>query len=182
MSRDIYNYLEDLGGTAKQRHAEALERIAEEWANELAGPEQTRRIASVSLAEYERSLRQAVVEAFEAAAEHNTKAVYFEFDLDNDWASSFFLCTEYSPLSAGDDDWACEFHHALLGPDLAAFSEIYHENHFDRTEVAKGSTLFLVARTVASFVRAIEGVDIPPATAVCVAFHDQDPIMRIHET
>jgi hypothetical protein len=51
---------------------------------------------------------------------------------------------------------------------------------FDRPETAKGINLYLIARTVAVFGRCSERFkDIN--FAVCIAYHDQDPIMRIYE-
>jgi hypothetical protein len=36
-------------------------------------------------------------------------------------------------------------------------SEIYLENHFNKTDKAKGNTLYLVARTISNFGKAMEG-------------------------
>jgi hypothetical protein len=58
-------------------------------------------------------------------------------------------------------------------------SEIYLENHFNKTYRAKGNTLYLVARTISNFGKAMEGIDCDQFV-VCAAFHDQDPVMRMN--
>ena len=102
--------------------------------------------------------------ALQAAARCRANAVYFEYDLDNDWQSAFFLCEKYKPESAQDDDWACDWIENFSGPDFPEASDIYRENHFDRTPIAKGSTLYLIARTVAAFGRCFEQAPSPAIT------------------
>ncbi|MDQ0418687.1 hypothetical protein J2Z48_002890 [Croceifilum oryzae] len=65
----------------------------------------------------------------------------------------------------------------MKGPDLLEFSRIYSENGFDSSRKAIGNTLYLVARTVCSFANACYGIE--RTIPVCIAFHDQDPILRI---
>ena len=65
------------------------------------------------------------------------------------------------------------------GPQQEELSDIYLENHFDRTPTAKGSTLYLVARTVAIYARGYSEIETSATLAICIAFHDQDPILRI---
>jgi hypothetical protein len=103
--------------------------------------------------------------------------------LVNHWQSGFYFCEAYSPLSAGDDDWACEFMESLADPQFPELTEIYHtsEGCFDKTPFAQGTTLYLVARTLAAFGRTAEGVD-TSKFALCAAFHDQDPIVRFRKS
>ena len=149
-------------------------------ATQLAGAQQVARIAALDIAGYESELRPFVVDAVMGAEVLKAKAVYFEYDLDNLWRSGSFLCKEYKPESADDEDWACDWIKDFDGPDFPEASEIYLENGFDRTATAKGSTLYLIARTVAAFGRCVVHTA-PPGLTVCIAFHDQVPIMRIAE-
>ena len=107
------------------------------------------------------------------------KAIYFEYDLDNGWDSHFFLCQDYRRADENDEDWACEWLSAFNGPGNPTLARLYKENKsFDETPFALGSTLYLVARTVATFGSAFGTMKQPPPCSVCMAFHDQNPIIR----
>src|SRR6266852_6297183 len=67
---------------------------------------------------------------------------------------------------------------ARPNPKLAA---IYAgQGGFAETPEQVGRTAFLVARTVATFGKATEGLE-TQGIAVCLAFHDAEPIFRIRE-
>lgn len=53
---------------------------------------------------------------------------------------------------------------------------MYNENGFDTSEKAIGITLYLIAKTLCSFISVRSEVqsNIP----ICIGFHDQDPIIR----
>ncbi|WP_241484418.1 hypothetical protein [Bacillus clarus] len=77
-----------------------------------------------------------------------------------------------------DDDWACEWETCLEGPSLKRFNEIYNvSGGFDETDVATGVTIFLIARTIVSFLKSISNYELN--IPICIGYHDQDPIMRI---
>jgi hypothetical protein len=177
---DVYEHLDQMKPFITNRNWGGLEREFADRCRGLAGEAQTERIAGVSLADYEIALEHGLWQAVARAGALDSRAIYFEYDLDNDWQGAFFCCANYQPGSAEDDDWACDFTDCLAGPDMPLLSEIYRENHFDSTPIALGSTLFLVARTVAAFGRASRGFG-TPSLALCLAFHDQDPIMRIND-
>lgn len=82
----------------------------------------------------------------------------------------------------GIRDWICTFYFSGIesSPDFSEASVFYLENHFDRTPLAKGSTLYLVARTIAAFGRCVKELEASGLT-ICIAFHDQTPITRISE-
>ncbi|PMB03042.1 hypothetical protein CEN49_24275 [Fischerella thermalis CCMEE 5273] len=107
----------------------------------------------------------------------NAKAIYYEYDLDNSWSSSFFICREYYPMSMEDDDWASDWIHCVDGPSISSFSRIYRS--FDENDSSAAITLYLIARTRVAFTSAVRGFDtnIP----VCMAYHDEDPIIRVIE-
>lgn len=113
------------------------------------------------------------------ADQNSAAALYFEYDMDNDWQSSFFICNDYTMLSEEDDDWASDWISSVKGPDLKEFAKIYAENGFDYNEEAIGITLYLIIKTVILFGKVAESIEIN--IPICIGFHDQDPIMRIRE-
>lgn len=149
-----------------------------------AGKEMAERIQSLDLNSYENSLSLALEESVKKAQELSAQAIYFEYDIDNDWQSYFYLCTEYAPESDGDEDWACDWEEYIEGPTQSEISSIFEENGFDGDDSIVSITSYLIARTVASFGRCVESFvqknDLKKLP-ICIAFHGQDPIMRIIE-
>lgn len=178
---DIYEHIAQMKPFIAGRDWDGLEASYRCCCEELAGEEQTRKIGTLDFPSYQAALAESFAQAVERAQVADALAMYFEYDLDNDWQSNFFLCGDYNPESAGDDDWACDWLDEVSGPKFPAASEVYSENNFDRTPLAKGSTLYLVARTVAAYGRCLDKHP-SNALAVCIAFHDQNPIMRLRES
>lgn len=177
---DIFQHIAQMKTHVARRDWNGLERAYRQVCVELAGEGQASKIASLDFLSYQDDLNRAFTEAIRQAQDLNAKAVYFEYDLDNDWQANFFLCDEYNQEDRGDDDWACDWLAVVKAPAFPTASAIYSENHFDGTATARGSTLYLIARTVASLGRCLDG-DPSGSLAVCVGFHDQDPIMRLRE-
>jgi hypothetical protein len=177
---DIYEHISQMKSFIASRDWDGLEREFGRRCRELAGVAQADRISGISLSDYQSSLERSLSQAVAKARAERVRGLYFEYDLDNDWQSGFFFCPMYLPESVGDDDWACDYADSMRGPEMPVLSEIYCENHFDHTPTALGSTLFLVARTVAAFGRVSSGLA-SPEFALCIAFHDQTPIMRIYD-
>jgi hypothetical protein len=177
---DIYTYLEGIKPFAQHRDWNGLENHFRELATELAGKTQAGRIAKLGFAKFERQLDPAFAEAVAQAEEAQAMAIYYEYDLDNRWGSIFCICQEYLPEAANDEDWACDWVGEVEGPYFDTASDLYRENGFDRTSKAMGSTLYLVARTVAAYGRCFDR-HYSPGPAVCIAFHDQEPILRLAE-
>lgn len=152
----------------------------------LAGPAAVKQIDAVSLRGYQSELRTGLERAVKSAREVGAIAIYFEYDLDNDWEGQFFLCGEYVPqleleTADGGEDWASDWLEALPGPSQGELARVYaSQGGFAETPEQAGRTAFLVARTVATFGRAAEGLD-TQRLALCVAYHDQSGIMRIRE-
>ena len=177
---DIFQHIAQMKTHVARRDWNGLERAYRQVCVELAGEGQASKIASLDFLSYQDDLNRAFTEAIRQAQDLNAKAVYFEYDLDNDWQANFFLCGEYNQEDLGDDDWACDWLAVVKAPAFPNASAIYSENDFDGTATARGSTLYLIARTVASLGRCFDGYP-SGDLAVCVAFHDQDPIMRLQE-
>ncbi|MEH7352131.1 hypothetical protein V7150_00940 [Neobacillus drentensis] len=178
---NIFEYLDELQVDLREKN---LEEIQEKYFNicsELAGNERANKIKQIDLNEYVYELKTGLKESIKIAQEQRAKAIYFEYDLDNKWDSAFFICEEYSPLEDEDDDWASDWTDDFEGPSLESFGDIYELDGFDSNDAAIGSTIFLVTRTVTSFTQAYKGLSAESSIAVCIAFHDQDPIIRITE-
>jgi hypothetical protein len=138
-------------------------------------------IKHINLDTYQFKLEHAYLKAVDLAKQKSSTAIYFEYDLDNEWQSHFFLCPYYTPLKLYDtvdapDDWACVFDNEVIqGPDLNVFSNLFSE-YCHNGEVKA----YLVARTVAVFEKVYQ-IHQTNDVAICIAFHDQDPIIRIHD-
>jgi hypothetical protein len=175
----IYEYLDQIQTELLDHSWQEIETKYYALCSKLAGEEQAKRIQNIDLNVFQSKLNDALYAALHTADEHSAAAIYFEYDMDNDWQSVFFICDDYTTLSEEDDDWASDWISEVEGPNLKEFAGIYAENGFDDTNKALGTTLYLIVRTVAVFGMVVESVknNIP----VCIGFHDQDPIMRIQE-
>lgn len=178
---DIYRHFDSMTQYVDSRDWDLLEIEFGRHARILAGAEMADAISTVDMTAYEASLRVAMAVAFKKAETAKAKSIYFEYDLDNAWQSNFFICPDYSELEAADEDWACDWVDEVEGPEFGAFGDIYRSTEgFDTTDLDCGTTLYLVARTVAAFGRcATPYLDSP--LALCIAFHDQSPTVRIKE-
>ena len=139
-----------------------------------------RLISSVDTAAYGEAIRTAAERAERMAQPEATKALYFEYSMDDGWRSGLFLCPEYRPRSALDDDWAADFTVDLPSGDLPAFSEIYASTErFCRDDESTRITL-LLAIVTASIVSS-EFSGFPEGPAICLGFHGQDLVWRLRE-
>ncbi len=178
---NIFQYLNELQVDIKSKSTKEIESKYFDICAELAGIERAEKIRQVDTNNYVDSLKMGLEKSFIHAKNTNAPAIYFEYDLDNNWDSSFFICEVYSLLEEQDDDWACDWDKEIEGPSLQMYGEIYELDGFSGSEAAIGTTIYLVARTILSFIEAYESLGNESSIAVCIAFHDQDPIMRIKE-
>ena len=156
------------------------------WAREQcrrsAGADLAERIAAVDLGPYTSKLVKGLRTAYRRAEKENWRALYFEYDLDNDWRSAFLLYSEYTARRQGDDTWAQRWNDSIDGPGQRSLGALYRKTGFDDSPAALGGTPFLIARTAAAFHDAFEQAGPPPAgLSICFGFHDQDDIWRVHE-
>ena len=174
---DIHGYIEQMSPYLDAKDWGGLESRYEKVAQSLAGSAQASRISHVNLSVYEEGLCRGLSLALERARGLSAQAVYFEYDLDNDWASNFFICRGYNAKEAGDEDWARKWVGEVEGVALPAFGSLY-ETGFDATQHSRGTNAYLIARTVAAFGRCAEKFE-SNGVAICMGFHDQYPIMRV---
>lgn len=177
---NIFKLLEKMSPFIGARDWHGLESAYWRIAAQAAGEPQAKRIAAVALESYEKGLSKGLKLALKKARAATAQAVYFEYDLDNDWEGTFFICPQYSPQKLGDDDWAGDWAEDFPGPDSPDLCAIYRKHGFAKDAKAAASTGYLIARTVAAFGRCAETLE-TDGIALCIAFHDQDPIMRIRE-
>ncbi|PDY85212.1 hypothetical protein [Bacillus toyonensis] len=173
---DIFQYLEEMQEDLFSLAVKQIEAKYYDICCMLASTEYVERIKVINLESYKESIRVGLDAALEMATNEEAKAIYFEYDLDNEWDSQFYICEEYVPLEEEDDDWASEWTYNIEGPRSVELADMYAENGFDTNEKAIGITLYLIARTVCSFMSVCSEVksNIP----ICIGFHDQDPIIR----
>lgn len=176
---NIFDCLDELQAELFEKSYEEMEAKYYELCSTTVKGNATERIHNISLDTFQKQIKSSLQEAVRIVNEQSAKAIYFEYDMDNDWESTFFICDEYSSLIEEDDDWASDWIDEIEGPNNKEFAQIYQENGFDATEKARVITLFLIVRTIVAFAKAVKNikVDVP----LCVGFHDQDPIMRIKE-
>jgi len=177
----IYERLAEMNPYIERSDWDGLERGYLSIAASLVGAPVLKRAEAVDFSQYEAGLRKPLGQALTRAGEPGVKAIYFEYDLDNNWKSAFYLCLSYFSEDQQDNDWAADWEQRIPGPDLPAASTVYREHGFAKTDTAKGITLYLVARTVASFGRVVSQAR-RIGKPICIGFHDQDPIMRMRES
>ncbi|EJR57562.1 hypothetical protein IIM_00169 [Bacillus cereus VD107] len=173
----IYDYLDQMQAELLKHSWPEIEAKYYDLCSKLVGKEQAKRIQNINLDLFQSKLKDAFSTSLHIANQNSAEAIYFEYDMDNDWNSTFFICDEYTKLSEEDDDWASDWISEVEGPNLKEFAQIYTENGFDNNDKALSTTLYLIARTVVTFKKIITTIHIP----ICIGFHDQDPIMRIQE-
>lgn len=178
---DIYDYLDLLQKDIQTSPIQEIEQRYFDICTKLCGTDIAKAIQLVSLKDYQEALQDLLAHGLTVAYSEGAKAIYFEYDLDNDWDSTLFICEDYQPLEEDDDEWACEWVDEINGPSLATFGNLYESHGFDDTNEAIGSTLYLIVRTVLEYMRAYNEVNAFPKVNVCIGFHDQDPVMRINE-
>jgi hypothetical protein len=144
-------------------------------------PNLATKIEAVDLGSYHSDrLFGSYCKALKKANKSSASAIYYEYDMDNDWDTNFFVCPEYAPREAGDDDWACEYNGVVRAPGIYDFGKIYSSlGGFCTDQTGTSAILYMIARTVVSLK---EILDRKPSTkVVCMAFHDQDPVHRLFE-
>lgn len=177
----IFELLDQLQVDLREKSREEIEEKYYVICSKLAGTDRANTIKQIDLIQYVKELHTGLEKSLKIAQEQTASAVYFEYDLDNKWDSAFFICEGYNQLEDEDDDWASDWTEDFEGPSLEQFSNIYDLDGFDGNDAAIGTTIYLVTRTVIAVARAYKSFSDESSVAVCTAFHDQDPIIRIKE-
>ena len=178
----IFDLLDELKQGLRELEPDQLEQKYRALAEEEAGPKVAKLIADAGVSDYESELADGLAQAMEAADESGCEAILFEYDMDGDWDGWFYVCPDYEPESADDEDWADEREEQVEGPSHAAFARAFAKHGgLDEDDDAKSAaTLHLIARTMACLMRAI-AIARPDGLAVCARFEGQDDIWRLRE-
>ncbi len=177
---DIFVYLDAMLPFIERREWDALEEKYEQVAVDLAGLKMASIISTVDTTEYAEELYSAMESAYFTVAQKSYKAIYFEYDLDNSWQGNFFFYKDYE-VAPTDIDWPCYWEEDNDGPEFRSFGNIYNSTHgFDSTDEEKGTTLYLIARTVAVFGRCSQNFLNNPC-ALYLGYHEQNPIVRLKD-
>lgn len=178
MRMDIYAELDAMRSHLRERAWLSLETQYRDLSRANDGPGAAA-IEAVDLSGYQARLTDDLSRLSEAARLQPTAAVYWEFDVDNNWSSSFFLCPTYRPEADGDDDWAADFedHDVVSGPDMTALARLYARS-WNGSPAETARNLYLIARTLAAFGRAADAAW-PGRLPLCVGYHDQTIVFRL---
>jgi hypothetical protein len=173
----FFEQIDSLSLSIPEQNWDKLEESAFADLSKAAGEATASSIRNLNTADYAHSLAESLERAYAKADELTAAAVYFEYDIDNNWSGHFFVCQNYFPQTEANEDWACDWLFDFPGPSFSSLSELVgHKPMADIPSAAR--TVYAIARTVAIFGRACAALH-QPSFAVCIGFHDQDPIFRI---
>ena len=175
----IFDYLDQLYEDIKESDWETVETKYRDLALKWSKKNVVKKISDTNLTSYKKTITEKLAEAVDLAESISAKAIYFEYDMDNNWRGYFLITPGYFNENEGDEDWACEWEEELDGPELPQFAKIYKKyGGYGKDDAGNGTTLYLIARTVCAFGQCVENIP-PTSLAICIGFHDQDPIWRI---
>lgn len=178
---NIYDYLDQIYEDLNENEWDGVEAKYKELGMKCAGEKVTNRIAQIDLGVYQKKLYECLLESMDIAEAISAQAIYFEYDIENDWKGRFLICTEYHAESEEDDDWASEWEGEVETPNLAEFAAIYREHGgYNDNDSRVATTLYLITRLVCTFGRCVDGLS-RNHKAICIGFPEQDPLWRIVE-
>ncbi|WP_155008755.1 hypothetical protein [Priestia megaterium] len=173
----IYDYLDDIQTDIFSLEIKEIEKKYFKICKQTANKEIAKKIQQINLDDYINSLKEKIQHILLHSDIQDIQAIYFEYDMDNNWEGAFFLCPEYIPLKEEDDDWASEWTEVIEGPALPEFNEIYSQYDGFEEDSEAGIVIYLIARTILAFITSMGSFN--TSLPVCIAYHDQDPIIRI---
>lgn len=174
---DMDNYLEDMALLIRKKELIELENKYKKICEEISTEEIAQKISNIDITNYLEDVEKQMKNSIKICKEIDScKAIYFEYDMDNNWKGNIFLCDDYAKEKEENDDWASSWSEYIEGPDNKEFYNIYKE--YGSNDL--GVTLYLIARTISGIGRVVDkikGIKIP----ICIAYHDQSSIFRIKE-
>ncbi|MGG3801484.1 hypothetical protein [Metabacillus fastidiosus] len=93
---EIYQYLDQIQTELLNHSWKEIEIKYYKLFSELAGKEQAQRIRDIDLNAFRNELNEALCTSLHIADQNSAAALYFEYDMENDWKSSFFICNDYT--------------------------------------------------------------------------------------
>ena len=136
-------------------------------------------IHNIDFSLYKKDIRNGLDLALNKMENKLYKAVYFEYDIDNNWQTSCFLCSKYNSIKDNDEDWACEFEEDFFISELPECTKIYKKYFLKSFDTL--TNLFLIIRTAIVFKEVLSNEFKNYNHQVCIAFHDQSYITRLNE-
>ncbi len=166
-----------------QRNLENAESHFYDFCVKLAGVAIADAIRSVDFGEFRSEIKKGITEIMagyisqRANSKRPVKAIYFEYDMDNDWDGVFFPCWKYSPIDENDDEWACYWEENFEGPAVPDFPDMGIDDWLFESDESVGKFSYAIVRIYIEFARAY--FDVPCPVPVCIGFHDQSEISRV---
>src|SRR6185295_12876851 len=87
---NVLGHIEEMKVITQARNWDGLERQSELRCQEYAGEADSHRISGISFRPYQESLTAGLSAAVAKATSLGARAIYFEFDTNYEWRSSFF--------------------------------------------------------------------------------------------
>ena len=179
---NYYNYFLDFEKFIIDGDLKGAEDFALKTAKELGLSDRLlKTINSVDVSKYEKSIEEAIPEAIEVAKEFNAKAIYFDYDIYNDWDSYLFICSDYNDIEKDDEDWSTKWVASINTVSLFDYADIFlKEANQDFFEGSNDTAilLMLIAKTNILFAKAaLKYKDC--GFKICIGYHDQDIATRI---
>jgi len=172
---DVYEFAAANQGLLDGGNWDAYELSSRSAAESLAGQRLIDKIAHIDLGPYTIGLEDLLHTAMSEAGELAPTAMYFEYDLDNDWESGVFYCRSFEPPVIPFVEWPADFKTYTEGPTLPEFARLFARYGWSKDGRSRGVVLLTVARTTAAFGRALTRTR-PGSCPWGIGFHDQSPI------
>ena len=171
-----------------KRKLEDAERHFYAYCVKLAGATTAAAIMNVDFSEFRSKIREGVDKIIKeytpqkAVDTRPVKAIYYEYDPDNEYDGSFFACLDYAPVDNGDDEWACDWEDNFDGPAIPEYEDMKIDGlgiHycFLKNDVSLGKYSYAVVRIYLEFAKACFETHCP--IPICIGFHDQSDISRV---
>jgi hypothetical protein len=183
----LKDFLDKLQSFSDEKKWDEIESYFYEYCLYYSSEEIAESIKKAQLDKYREAIEILNDRALGLAKQYHAKAVYFEYDLDNQWDSGYCICEDYASREEGDDDWAADF--MLLDDELdfypvVEFGEFefadYYRGGFMATSLNAAVNFYLIARTTALFGKMNESKDWG-SIVLCIGFHDQEIVTRISD-
>ncbi len=133
------------------------------------------KIGSISWNSYQQEMTKQLTTVLNSKSRRSIKAVYYEYDPDNNWEGAIFACLSYNNDAYEDDDWACDWKKSIQAPNIPGYTSLGIDVSL-KTEQSAWIFLYAVlvlTETYSDIVHSLRA-NLP----FCIGFHDQNPITR----
>ena len=95
---EIYKYFDQIQTELLDHPWQEIEEKYYDLCSKSAGEEQAKRIQIIDLDSFQSKLNDALHVLLQTTDKDSAAAIYFEYDMDNDWQSILFICDDYTSL------------------------------------------------------------------------------------